>query len=460
MCCLEMLLQAREDWLGSTDPTLWRTGDAHRLLIDTAAPRLTDIYRLSEFGPVVLRVLVDFLDTTDRFHPASMRVAALRKELDRAIAKFPAAMSDRSVWRLAKRIFTAMRGEGVDIDDDDAVDAWAAEFSAAPADRRDAVLGALLDRQPELLTARFVIRDGQVAALAPGAPVPPQLRRHDPDTCPDCSAAPANPAVSLPPTGELADAARESALLHQMRAVGRWAGAGRKVTRQGFPPPADIRSLATAVGVEVGGDVRDPRDHAGLIRAWRLALDVEAVRLHRTAVVAGPALPELERAVDVGADPEHTLRVWKDVTDIAVAGPARPSYEEDRIAGLDEFSQPWGPRALGELFRIDGPIDLEDLVEGLVTDHEGAHAEELLVVMIGAAVRNGLLAAARSGCLRVTVPDDAHPDAEVDQWLRRSSGLADEPAWAVVPVPGTRVELTPLGKYLVRSDLRALEPTT
>jgi hypothetical protein len=457
VCCLELLLQAREDWLDSPDPTLWKTGDAHRLLIDTAAPRLTDIYRLAEFGSMVLRALVDFLDDTDRFHPASMRVATLRKELDRATAKFPAAMSDKSVWRLAKRIFNAMRVDGVDINDDDAVDAWAAQFSTAAPDRRDVVLGGLLDRQPELLTAQFVIRDGQVAAIAPGAPVPPQLRRHDPDTCPDCPAVPANPPISLPPADELADAARKSALLHQMLAAGRWAGTGRKVTRLGLPRPADIRSLAAAVGIEVGDDVRDVRDHVGLIRAWRLALDAEALRLHTTVVVAGPVLPVLEQAVAVDTDPGHTLRVWKDITDIAVAGPARLTSEDNRIARLDEFSQPWGPRALGELYRIDGPIQLDDLVEGLVTDYHGAHADELLAVMIGAAVRSGLLAGTQAGCVRVTVPDyaDTLPDAELDQWVRRSGALTDEPPWAVTPVPGTRVELTPLGRYLVRLNLLA-----
>src|SRR3954470_6706216 len=81
--CLETLLEARIRWLDRPDPTLWKTGDVHRLLVDTAAVRLTDAYRLTELGPTVLRSLIDFLDDTDRFHPASMRITALRKELDR-----------------------------------------------------------------------------------------------------------------------------------------------------------------------------------------------------------------------------------------------------------------------------------------------------------------------------------------------------------------------------------------
>jgi hypothetical protein len=56
VCCLEVLLEARENWLSSPDPTLWRTGDAHCLLSDTDAPSLTDVYRLTEQGPTGLRV--------------------------------------------------------------------------------------------------------------------------------------------------------------------------------------------------------------------------------------------------------------------------------------------------------------------------------------------------------------------------------------------------------------------
>jgi len=463
VCCLEVLLGARVNWLNSPDPTLWKTGDVHRLLIDCAAPRLIDVYRLTELGPTVLRVLVDFLDDTDRFHPGSMRIAALCTELDRAAAKFPAVMADGSVWRLAKRIFTAMLADGVDLADDLAVDAWAAAFGAAPTERRRAVLGVLLDRQPELLASQFVIRDSHVVAIAPGMPVPPQLRRHDPDTCQDCMEAPVNPPVALPAINELADAARESALVCKMVACGRWAGAGRRVTRQGLPSAADTRSLGAALGVEVRDSVRDPRDHLGLIRGWRLAMDTEILRLHRTAVVAGPVLPALERAVADDTDPERTLRAWKDIVEIALTGPTQLAAGDNPIPKLDEFCRPWGPRALGELYRINEPVQLDDLVDTLITAYHGSDADEMLTVMIGAAVRTGLVAGTEAGAVAVTVP----ANAEIDQLARHSSVLHGEPAWAVAPIPGTHVELTPLGRYFVRLNLLAegtnaplLEPAT
>lgn len=450
---LEILLQARQDWLNCPDPTLWKTGDAHRLLIDVAAPRLTDVHRVSEHGPAVLQILFDFLDATDRFHPASMRAASLRKELNRASAKFPAAMADESVWRMAKRVFMAMLADGVDLDDDDAVDSWAATFNAAPVERRRAVLGALLDRQPELLTAQFVIKDSQVAAIRPGAPIPTELRRHDPDTCPDCSAAPENPAIVLPDVGELAAAARESTLLRNMLACGRWATGGRGVTKHGFPSPANTRALAAALDFEVPDSFRDPHDHLGVLRTWWLALEADVVRLHRTEAVAGPALAALEQALAGTAD--HTLELWKDIADIAVTGPTRLDTRDSRAAELEEFCRPWGPRALGELYRADDVVALDDLVDSLVTEYHGPAASEMLVMMTSTAVRTGLLNAAEAGIATVQVPADAAIDPDVAPLVDASGGILGDPAWAVVPIEGTRVELTPLGRYFVRLNLLA-----
>jgi hypothetical protein len=427
---LEILLQARQDWLNCPDPTLWRTGDAHRLLVDVAAARLTDVHRVSEHGPAVLQILFDFLEATDRFHPAAMRVATLRKELARAAAKFPAAMADESVWRLAKRVFTAMLADGVDPDDDDAVDGWAAAFStASPQHRRD-VLGPLLDRQPELLTAQFVIRNSQVAAIAPGRPIPQELRRHDPSTYPGCSATPANPAIVLPAVDELAAAARESAMLRNQLACGRWATSGQGVTKHGFPTPANTRTLVAALGFDVRDSVRDPRDHIGLLRNWSLALNAEVLQLRRTEVVAGPALATLEQAMADAADPNDTLGAWREIADVAVSEPTRRDTRDSRAAELSEFRQPWGPRALGELYRADDTVAVVDLVDTLVADHLGPAANEVLAMMTGVAVRTGLLAANEAGIVTVQVGDDIALDPEIAPLVDDSGTVLGDPLWA------------------------------
>jgi hypothetical protein len=71
--------------------------------------------------------------------------------------------------------------------------------------------------------------------------------------------------------------------------------------------------------------------------------------------------------------------------------------------------------------------------------------------VVGAAVRTDLLAANEAGAVSVTTP--AGLGAETDQWLARSQLVSGEPGWAIVPLPGTTVELTPLGRYLVRLNL-------
>lgn len=105
-------------------------------------------------------------------------------------------------------------------------------------------------------------------------------------------------------------------------------------------------------------------------------------------------------------------------------------------------------------------MDLGELIHKLVTDYHGPGADEMLTVLAGVAVRTGLLVGTEAGAVDVTVPTDIEA-------VRVASDLPGEPTWAVVPVPGTTVELTPLGRYLVRLNLLAegthaplLEPAT
>jgi hypothetical protein len=160
-----------------------------------------------------------------------------------------------------------------------------------------------------------------------------------------------------------------------------------------------------------------------LIRAWRLALDAEELRLHRTEVVAGPAYAALEQVLAGDSDTQDAVRLWKEIADIAVSGPTQLAVGDDRMSGLDEFARPWGPRALGEMYRINEEVDLGDLVDKLITDYHGPDAEEMLSMMAGAAVRAGQLAGTEAGVVAVTVP----VDAELDPMVCRSATLQDEP---------------------------------
>ena len=150
---IAVLLQARANHLDRPDPTRWRSGDVHELLVTYVAPRQVDVWNLAEQGLATVRDYLLFLDATDRLHPASTRVATLLKEVDRLASKYPAAMADTSRWRLAKRVFTAILADGIPLDAEPAVlDAWARRFSARDAAGRREVLGELMDQHPEYAT--------------------------------------------------------------------------------------------------------------------------------------------------------------------------------------------------------------------------------------------------------------------------------------------------------------------
>ena len=96
---IAILLQARADYLDKPDPTRWRSGDVHELLMAYVAPRQVDLWNLAEHGVATIRDYLRFLDATDRPHPASTRVATLLKEVDRLAPKYPAGEIGRASCR-------------------------------------------------------------------------------------------------------------------------------------------------------------------------------------------------------------------------------------------------------------------------------------------------------------------------------------------------------------------------
>jgi hypothetical protein len=79
-------------------------------------PRQVDNWDLTAQGLDTIRDYLRFLDATDRLHPASTRVPALLKELDRLAPRYSVAMADTSRWRLAKRVFHAILADGIPLE--------------------------------------------------------------------------------------------------------------------------------------------------------------------------------------------------------------------------------------------------------------------------------------------------------------------------------------------------------
>lgn len=337
--CLEALLEGRAAHLDRPEPTRWRRNDVRSLLFDLAVPRLTEYCDLTAHTVPSLRAYLTFLDTTGRLHPASTAVRHLLAELTRHAPGFPAAMADRSRYRMAKTFYTAMHADGVRLDDRDGIDAWMNRFNQAPGAHRAALLEHLLTRQPELATATFVARAGIVAALPPGQAVvdseillPPAERRP--------STLPSYPPVAIPSAGSALASAQASALTHRLLTLARWFDPGRKATDDGEPVPADVRTLAVLLGIA------PPSTKAGrlhqlpdLRELFWMARQLELVDLRRSRLVTGPRLqPGLEGAPTGDGD---GLSLWRDVFAMLVTAGEIPEEAPRRRTGLHPKILPW-----------------------------------------------------------------------------------------------------------------------
>ncbi|GAA3232283.1 hypothetical protein ACFO1B_20755 [Dactylosporangium siamense] len=418
---IEVLLRRRPD------PTRWRSGDVHTLLMDAVAPGQVDAWQLSERGLDTLRDFLRFLDDTGRLHPASARPAALLKELDRLTAKFPAAMADTTRWDLTKRIFTAMLRDGVRPDGDPAeVGAWAARFSARGPQERREVLGNLMEQERHA-TGTVLVTGDQVTMAPPGRPARtrPAPDRSGPVPTDDAALA---KAVSNDGAARLRDLAT----------LAGWVGPeGHAVDGRGEVRKADRPALLAALGLPEDGE-------PVLTNLWQTGLEFDVVQLVRGRAVRGPGADLVDAVLDGTAPVPAALELWTDLADVLIH-PITPLHAEKGTEPLRRWLAPWAPMFLDLLGATAGPADLQALTDRLLAEQAGhlpRREPELYRRIAGTAIRNILATLARHGAVTVT-GFTADPDREA------AAAAAGTTTWAMAPEPGLTVELTDLGRHLM-----------
>jgi hypothetical protein len=461
---IDILLYARSDFLEKRDPTYWRSGDVHELLMQYCAPRQVDAWDLLTHAPSTVRDFLTFLDATGRLHPGSTRVSTLLKELDRLSPKFPAAMADESRWQLAKRILTAALADGISVGDEDALDRWAEKFSTLDAAARRPVLGPLLDDDPRFGTGLVVTHDGQVAVLLPTQMMPCKHKVW-PDArcvCGECSEPAPVPELELPGNAELAAAIAGygSGLLQRLVALADWIGpAGRPVDNHGELTRDGVRDAASFFEFLPFGETTSTantrmRGLPRLGRLWRIALEFGVLELRNGLVVPGPALALAESVLGGDAAPDEALALWQGIFDDACT-PIRP-WENKQEDPLQEWMAHWPPRFLGYL--LTQSLHGEDvsfaaaMTEVLLqdTDRIPPDDEEVFAEMAAFIVRVALGYVAEHG--GVEVSGDATATAPPDGVIATMRSLDIEPS-VLGPASGMRVRLTDLGRYAMRQQL-------
>jgi hypothetical protein len=260
----EALLDSRHF---STDGRLgyWTPAQVERALLDWIPEKVTAAPAEDLLGaPETLRSLLRYLEATGLRDPRGATAAENEAAIDAAAAEFSAAIADPDRYGLAKTMALA-----AGLDKPEAIEAF---LQGGP--------GTLPDVDPEVVRAAMA-RQARLRALHAERKMP-QLP------------------VSLPAREELAAAAWRSKVVGQFRALAEWLGPqGRALTTAKNIRPADARELVTLLGTgEEGLKFRSAAELPGLNLVVSWALEARIIRRQGTRLLpvakARPLLADAE----------------------------------------------------------------------------------------------------------------------------------------------------------------------
>ena len=289
---VETLLGLARDYLDIEGPADLGEGDLRELLL-RIYPRKMTVFDVADTEDTVPAVR-DFLAyLAERGEIPEGRARSLERELDEIAPRFGDVMMDPSNWGMAGSIVHAMAADGVDLDDQAAVDRWISAYNAG--------LAGVGDEEE--------YEDEDIVDLKEAFGLPDQM-------------AP----LRLPAPTELAALARRAPLMAQLRRLAWWLGAGRSVTEDEELAGGDLAEAAAELGVDV----------ARLQHLWWLALDAVLIELDEDETHAIPG--ESAHVWDDG-DEDEVLDIWEMVFALVIGDTldAAASLDPDRSGEL-EFS--------------------------------------------------------------------------------------------------------------------------
>ncbi len=287
---LETLLDLMRDYLGIEGPADLGRGDIEELLLRIYPRKVTVLDRAATEDTIP--AMRDFLAyIAERGEMPEGTARALERELDRIAPRFADAVMDPSNWGMARSFVQAMVADGVDVDDQAAVDRWIAAQNV-----------------------RAALEDGT-------GPYDDEDEDEDLDIKEAFGLPDRLPPMRLPPVAELAAVARGVPMIGRLQALAAWLGEGRAVTENAELAGGDAAEAAAAVGLGVPSATDDQalpglpdlpavgrmRDVAGLEYLWRVALDAGFVELDDDETRAVPG--EVARRWQ-DSDDDEVLDTW------------------------------------------------------------------------------------------------------------------------------------------------------
>jgi hypothetical protein len=331
---IETVLDLMRDYLDIDGPADLGAGDLKELLL-RIYPRKMTVFDAADTEDTVPAVR-DFLAyLAERGELPEGTVRTLERELDEIAPRFTEVMMDPSNWGMAGSLVHAMAADGVDLDDQAAVDRWISGYNAGLA-------GIGYEEEDE---------DDDFVDLKEAFGLPDQM-------------AP----LRLPVPEEQAALARQAPLMAQLRRLAWWLGAGRAVTEDEELASGDAAEAAAELGVDV---VRLPH-------LWWLALDAEFIELDEDETHAVPG--ESAHAWDDG-DEDEVLDIWDAVFGLVIgdALDTAASLDPDRSGELEFSGHGAGLAVTLFLARPDGlsVAEVSEVIRSAATDGlPPAQAEE------------------------------------------------------------------------------------
>src|SRR6266849_3170807 len=198
---LESLLDLMQNYLGIDRPADLGPGDLEELRLRVYPRKITVLDRADTEDTIpAIRDFLAYLGESGGMPDGAAR--KLERELDRIAPRFADAVMDPSNWGMARSFVQAMAADGVDMDDQAAVDRWIAAYNT-----RVDPAGGVFDAADEYDD------DDQDIDLKEAFGLPDRL-----------------PPLRLPSEAELAGMARGASMIGQLRAFAAWLGTGRAVT--------------------------------------------------------------------------------------------------------------------------------------------------------------------------------------------------------------------------------------
>jgi hypothetical protein len=332
---VETLIDLMRNYLDVEGPADLGAGDLRELLLQIY-PRKMTVFDADDTQDTIPAVR-DFLAyLAERGEIPEVTVRALERELDEVAPRFTEAMMDPSNWGMAGSLVHAMAADGVDLDDQAAVDRWISRYNAHLAGVGD-------DEEDE---------DDDLVDLKEAFGLPDQM-------------AP----VRLPERGELAALARRAPLMAQLRKLAWWLGAGRAVTEDEELASGDAAEAAAELGIDV----------ARLPYLWWMALDAVFIDLDEDQTNAIPG--ESAHAWDEG-DSGEVLDIWEMVFALVIGDTleAAAALDPDRSGELDFSGHGAALAVTLFLARPDGLLvaEVSEVIRTSATDElPPAEAEEV-----------------------------------------------------------------------------------